>query len=97
MGGSSTVNHKQITLVPQQFFESAGVEGRRLKATITRKPGQGVDDMLYSSVVVHGVQFENVVHNNQGKPATDNLAAFAGDEKDNTSDGLNLNSGTNPL
>ena len=97
IGGLSMVNHRQITLLPQQYFASAGVEGRRLKATITRKPGQGVDNMLFSSVVVHGVQFENVVHNNQGKPTTEGLAAFAGNEKDNTSDGLNLNTGTNPL
>ena len=96
-GGSSIVNHKQITLLPQQFFASAGIEGRRLKATITRKPGQGVDNMLFSSVVVHGIQFENVVHNNQGKPTTESLDAFAGKEKETTSDGLNLNSGTNPL
>ena len=91
------VNRKQITLIPQQFFESAGVEGRRLKATITRKPAQGVDTMNFSSVVIHGVQFENVVHNNQGTPATENLAAFAGTSKDTNSDGLNLNSDTNPL
>ena len=92
-----TVNRKQIMLIPQQFFASAGIEGRRLKATITRKPGQGVDTMDFSSVVVHGVQFENVVHNNQGTPATDNLAAFAGTVKDTNSNGLNLNSDTNPL
>lgn len=92
-----TVNRKQITLIPQQFFASAGVEGRRLKATITRKPGQGVDDMNFSSVVIHGVQFENVVHNNQGTPTSENLAAFAGTVKDSTSDNLNLNSDTNPL
>tara|TARA_R110001592_G_scaffold122332_2_gene328916 strand:+ start:15 stop:2549 length:2535 start_codon:yes stop_codon:yes gene_type:complete len=95
--GGITVNRKQITLIPQQFFESAGVEGRRLKATITRKPAQGVDTMNFSSVVVHGVQFENVVHNNQGTPATENLAAFAGTVKDSNSAGLNLNSDTSPL
>lgn len=92
-----TVNRKQIMLIPQQFFASAGVEGRRLKATIARKPGQGVDTMDFSSVVVHGVQFENVVHNNQGTPATENLAAFAGKEKDTNSGGFNVNSNTNPL
>ena len=91
------VNHKQITLIPQQFFESAGVEGRRLKATITRKPAQSVDTMNFSSVVIHGVQFENVVHNNQGTPATQNLAPFSGTNKDTTSGGFNVNSGTNPL
>ena len=94
---SIAVNHKQITLIPQQFFASAGVEGRRLKATITRKPAQGVDTMNFSSVVVHGVQFENVVHNNQGEPATQNLAPFSGTNKDTTSGGFNVNSGTNPL
>ena len=97
VGGANIVNRKKITLLPQQYFASAGVEGRRLKAKIVRKPGQGDDNMSFSSVVIHGVHFENVVHNNQGTPATENLAAFAGDEKDTTSDGLNLNSGSNPL
>ncbi len=91
------VNRKQVTLIPQQFFASAGIEGRRLKATITRKPGQGTDTMLFSSVVIHGVQFENVVHNNQGTPATQNLNAFSGSALESTSNGLNLNSDTNPL
>lgn len=94
---STPLTHQKIELVPQQFFESAGVEGRRLKATIVRKPNQGSDDMQYSSVIIHGVHFENVVHNNQGTPATQNLEAFAGNDKDNNLDGVDLTSGSNPL
>ena len=91
------ISRKKIMLIPQQFFESAGVEGRNLSVSIVRKPNQGNDDANFSSVVIHGVQFENVVHNNQGTPATDNLAAFAGTDKETTSDGLNLNSNSDPL
>jgi len=94
---ASGISRKTIALIPQQFFESAGVEGRSLSVSIVRKPNQGNDDANYSSVIIHGVQFENVVHNNQGTPATDNLAAFAGTGKNTGSDGLNLNSDTNPL
>ena len=91
------VSRKKIMLMPQQFFESAGVEGRNLSVSIVRKPNQGNDNANFSSVVIHGVQLENVVHNNQGTPATDNLAAFAGNEKETTSDNLNLNSNDDPL
>jgi hypothetical protein len=94
---SNGISRKKIMLMPQQFFESAGVEGRNLSVSIVRKPNQGNDNANFSSVVIHGVQFENVVHNNQGAPATDNLAAFAGAGKETTSDGLNLNSNSDPL
>ena len=53
--------------------------------------------MLYSSVVIHGVQFENVVHNNQGRPATQDLNAFSGNDLESNSGNLNMNSDTNPL
>ena len=94
---TGATSHVNVQLVPQQFFESAGVEGRKLKATIVRKPGQGSDNLLFSSLVINGVQFENVVHNNQGTPTTTNLDAFAGRDKNTTDDGLNLNSDSSPL
>ena len=91
------ISRKSIPLIPQQYFESAGVEGRQLIVSIVRKPEQGNDDADYSSVVIHGVQFENVVHNNQGTPTTENLEAFAGKEKDTTANGLNMNDDSSPL
>jgi hypothetical protein len=86
-----------IPLIPQQYFESAGIEGRNLSVSILRKPNQGSDTANYSSVIIHGVQFENVVHNNQGRPASDALAPFSGNELDTNSNGLNLNSNDKPL
>jgi len=76
------------------------VEGRTLSVTIVRTPNAGSDTANYSSVVIHGVQVQNIVHNNQGTPTTDALTAFAGNEKD-TSDvsghSIDVNSNTDPL
>jgi hypothetical protein len=94
------ISRKTIPLIPQQFFAAANVEGRNLNVVISRSPNQGSDNAIYSSVVVHGVQMQNVVHNNQGTPSSESLSAFAGTEKDTsdtTGHSINVNSNTNPL
>ena len=94
------ISRKTIPLIPQQHFAAANVEGRTLSVSIVRTPNAGSDTANYSSVVIHGVQVQNIVHNNQGTPTTDALAAFAGNEKD-TSDisghSIDVNSNTDPL
>ena len=97
---TSGISRKSIPLVPQQYFESANVEGRALNVVISRSPNSGTDDALYSSVVVHGVQVQSVVHNNQGTPTTTALSPFSGDElniTDASTTGIDVNSNTNPL
>jgi hypothetical protein len=94
------ISRKSISLVPQQYFEAANVEGQALNVVISRSPNSGSDDALYSSVIVHGVQVQNVVHNNQGTPTTTALSPFSGNEiniTDASATGIDVNSNTNPL
>jgi hypothetical protein len=94
------ISRKSISLVPQQYFAAANVEGQALNVVISRSPNSGSDDALYSSVIVHGVQVQNVVHNNQGTPTTTALSPFSGNEiniTDASATGIDVNSNTNPL